>query len=430
MSVADEGSTVRSYMAAFGVAWMTMVALILLTANEAALPVDFTVRPSLVALILAALVALIALPLGRARLPFAAALSAVALLPALWPVPVALLLIELGVWVYRRSTGRSRVTMGRFTVVAVTVIASVSALRLAPQLADYVAEPNGGEATEGRPVYLLLLDGCPRIDSLRQLGIDNTAFVNELETRGFEHYPNATSAHQWTHRTMQAMVAGDPTGIPDEPGSTGEEQAIRASLQLPAGWLAIDPPASHVVMRGGTNVSASGMNDFEIRLVGASLLGKLVRDPAASIVADSLRAHFERSLQLLVESRSDRTFAHVLAPHPPFIYADGISPCWPGCNIFDVSTEKLDISRAEWADQMAVQLEEVNARVLAAVDRILEEHSDAVIVLFSDHGGRIDVESEEVHMSFLVARTPERGELFGAEPHPHAILRLLTEAYP
>ena len=112
------------------------------------------------------------------------------------------------------------------------------------------------------------------------------------------------------------------------------------------------------------------------------------------------------------------------------MYADGISACWPSCNIFDVSNAKLRISRAEWVDQMAVQLDAVNARVLAAVDAILADHPNAVIVLFSDHGGRIDVESEEVHRSFLAARTPDHPGLFEREPHPHAILRLISEGYP
>ena len=38
---------------------------------------------------------------------------------------------------------------------------------------------------------------------------------------------------------------------------------------------------------------------------------------------------------------------------------------------------------------MDVQLHAVNAMLLEAVDKILAEQSDAVIVLFSDHGGRM-----------------------------------------
>lgn len=430
MSNGDRPSPFGSLAGTFGASWLTMVGLILITANESAVPLDFLIRPVIAALIPAAVIAIVAMPFRRARLPVAIALSALVLLPALWPLPIAILIIEFGIWLVQRRSGRSAFAIGRFAVITVIVIAVVSAIRLVPQLADYVSASGGGEHLDGRPAYVLLLDGYPREDSLHELGIDTSGFLEELERRGFDDYPDATSAHRWTHRTLQAMVAGNSAGIPDEPGNASDEQGIRAALQLPDGWLAIDPPASHVVMRGGSNASAGGMNDFEIRLIGASIIGKFGRDLAAPVIADTLRAHFERSLQLWTDSPSDRTFAHVLLPHPPFVYADGLSPCWPGCNIFDVSTDKLDISRAEWADQMAIQLEAVNARVLGAVDTILDEHPDAVIVLFSDHGGRIDMESEEVHHSFLAARTPDHPGLFAGEPHPHAILRLLREAYP
>ena len=72
----------------------------------------------------------------------------------------------------------------------------------------------------------------------------------------------------------------------------------------------------------------------------------------------------------------------------------------------------------------------MNIRVLAALDRILEEHSDAVIVLFSDHGGRYRAGDEEAHRSFLAARTPGHPRLFEADPHPHAVLEMVREAYP
>ena len=207
-------------------------------------------------------------------------------------------------------------------------------------------------------------------------------------------------------------------------------KTIRASLQLPSGYVAIDPPAGHVVMRGGANVSAGGMNDFEIGLIGASIVGALAPRVVAPLIADGLRYHFERSLELMVASSSRHTFVHVLPPHPPFIYADGISACWPRCSIFDVTAKGLEISRAEWAEQMDVQLHAVNAMLLEAVDKILAERSDAVIVLFSDHGGRMRLPGDEVHHSFLAARTPGNARLFAAEPHPHAVLRVISEAYP
>ena len=230
--------------------------------------------------------------------------------------------------------------IGSFTLIAILLVATVNTVRLAPLAADYLPTASGSAGSDGPPIYLVLVDGYPRLDSLAQLGIDNTEFVAELEARGFDHYPTATSSHQWTHLTLQALMAGDPDGIPDEPGSPEEGKTIRASLQLPSGYVAIDPPVGHVVMRGGANVSAGGINDFEVGLIGASVVGALAPRVVAPLIAGSLRYHFERSLELMVASSSRHTFVHVLPPHPPFIYADGISACWPRCSIFDVTASR------------------------------------------------------------------------------------------
>ena len=434
MSITDQESSrfrIHPIAESIGASWLMMAALILVTANEVAIPLDFLTRPLVVAIIPAILIGLLASTFGRLRIPAAAGLSILVFMPALWPAIVVLGLVELAIWWLPRRTGRvGRYAVGRFSLVATLLVALVSTVRLLPLAADYLPTVSGTADSSGPPIYLLLVDGYPRLDALAQIGIDNTDFVSELEARGFDHYPTATSSHQWTHRTLQALVAGDPDGIPDEPGSREEGRTIRTSLQLPSGYVAIDPPAGHVVMRGGANVSAGGMNDFEIGLVGASIIGALAPGVATPLIADSLRFHFERSLELMVASSSRHTFVHVIAPHPPFIYADGISACWPGCSIFDVTAVGLGISKAEWAEQMDVQLHAVNGMLLEAVDEILAERRDAVIVLFSDHGGRMGLPGDEVHHSFLAARTPGNARLFATEPHPHAVLRVISEAYP
>jgi hypothetical protein len=422
---------VRPLAESIGVAWLMMAALILVTANEVAIPLDFVLRPLAIALIPSIVIGLLVSPLGQLRVPAAAGLSILVLTPALWPAIVALAAVELATWWLQRWPRLARgYSVGRFTLVATLVVAMVSTIRLAPLATDYLPTAYGSAGSSGPPIYLVLVDGYPRLDSLAQIGIDNTDFVAELEARGFDHYPTATSSHQWTHLTLQALMAGDPEGIPDDPGSRDEGRTIRASLQLPSGYVAIDPPVGHVVMRGGAQVSAGGINDFEIGLIGASMVGALAPQAVAPLIADGLRFHFERSLELMVASSSRHTFVHVLPPHPPFIYADGISACWPRCSIFDVTARGLEISKSEWAEQMDVQLAAVNAMLLEAVDKILTERRDAVIVLFSDHGGRMGLPGDEVHHSFLAARTPGNARLFDNEPHPHAVLRVISEAYP
>ena len=414
----DRSGVARGILGTIGVAWVTMVSLILVMANEVAIPLDFVVRPAIVALLPALIVGLVCGWFGALGRLTAIVAGPIVIIPELWPLAAGLVGIEAAIWLIQRLASRQRLQVGQFALFPVVVLFGLSLVRLAPSATDYVSSASGHPDAPGPPVYMLLLDGYPRADELARLDIDNGAFIGELQDRGFDNYPDATSVHHWTHRTLQAMVAGSADGIPDEAGSNEVEQAVRAALQLPPGFVAIDPPASHVVMRGGRQLTAGGMNDFEVRLLGTSLVGALARDWAASLVANSLREHFEGSLRLMVASDSSRTFTHVLAPHPPFLYAGGVAACWPGCNIFDVAADRLEISVDEWANRMDGQLEAVNARVISALDAIIERDPDAVIVLFSDHGGRYDVDLPEVHHTFLAARTPGNPRLFEAEPHP------------
>lgn len=425
----DRRGLVRGMLGAVVMAWVTMVSLILVMANEVAIPLDFVVRPAVVALLAALIIGIVCGPFGRGGRLAAILAGPIVIIPELWALTAGLAAIEAAVWLIQRRASNPRLRVGQLALFTVVVLFGLSLVRLLPSATDYLGSASGPPDASGPSVYLVLLDGYPRLDELAKLDIDNSGFIGKLEERGFDHYPEATSVHRWTHRTLQAMVAGSADGIPDEAGSTIDNQVVRAALQLPSGFVAIDPPASHVVMRGGQQLTAGGMNDFEVGLLGMSIVGSLARDWAANWVADSLKEHIEGSLHLVVASDSTRTFAHLIAPHPPFLYAGGVAECWPGCGIFEVTPSSLGMSVEEWASRMNGQLGAVNARVLAAVDEILETHPDAVIVLFSDHGGKFNGRPE-MHHTFLAARTPGNSRLFEVEPHPHALLRLTLEAYP
>ena len=415
---------------AIGIAWVTFAALTLVIANEVAMPLDFLVRPLLFMVLPAAAIGTACLVFGRFSTLATVVICALVLLPGLWPLAAGVAVVDVGISFVQRRRGGA-MPVGRFALLTVLILFAVSAIRLAPAIGDYFPSGSATAAPQAGPrVYLVLLDGYPRIDSLAELGIDNAGFISQLEQRGFDHYPDATSAHAWTIRTLAAMVAGSPDGIPDESGTTAEKQRIRSDLQLPGGYLVIDPPASHATTRGGMHLSAGVINDFEIGIVGASVIGSVAADWAAGVVGSGLRSHFEASLELVTGSSSRRVFAHLMAPHPPFVYADGVATCWPGCGIFEANADELGISTREWGEQMARNLPAVNERILATIDELLAADPDTVIVLFSDHGGRYGAEGDEWHRSFLAARTPGHPTLFADEPHPHALLRLIGSAYP
>jgi hypothetical protein len=79
---------------------------------------------------------------------------------------------------------------------------------------------------------------------------------------------------------------------------------------------------------------------------------------------------------------------------------------------------------------MAANLNVLNRRLLQAIDRLLEVHPDAVIVLFGDHGGRVsEADKEEWHLPFLASRTPGHPRLFADAPRPDTLIRALLATY-
>jgi hypothetical protein len=283
-------------------------------------------------------------------------------------------------------------------------------------------------------MYVILLDGYPRWDSLAAEGIDIGPFIEALEARGFDHYPAATSLHSRTNKTLLALMTTEE--VSDDPAAVPEAREIRRRLLVPPGFVAVDPPVGYVTLGPGRHIDPGGLNDFDAHLLGRSALGRLAPDLGWSLLLNDLRDRLDRTLVLIETTDERRIFAHLMVPHPPFIFGpDGSAEaprwCWPDCGLFEAHSERLSVTPTRWWAGMANQLDEVNDRLLESVDAVLAAHPNAVIVLFSDHGGRYsEADQEEQHRSFLAARTPRHPGLFANAPRPDTIIRALLEAYP
>jgi hypothetical protein len=379
-------------------------------------PIEYTYRPLAVVIGLGLVVGLASGPLGRwATFGGVAAASFVT-------QPDTLTLFVLGgaaLWIIGRLRKRPIDTSGPVMALSLAFCA-IGIIQVVPNLSLPEDAP---ERTE-RPVYLIMLDGYPRIDSLAEHGIDNAPFIEQLEARGFDHYPDAHSLHRWTDRTLTALLAGSPEGVPDVDSRDHERVAVHKALRVPVGWVAIAPPVGHVVMTGPTLPVAS-VNDFEAFLIGKSLPAMVIPDPLRDWIKADVQRRVSESLAALTRTPGP-VFAHLMAPHPPF--PDGLE-CWPGCQVFQNDAARQGITVEEWWRRMGSYLSSLNDELIAAVDAILAAHPDATIVLFSDHGGRADeADRDEWYRTLLVARTPDHPGLFISEPRPDVILREVQAA--
>lgn len=364
---------------------------------EADLQPHFLARPLLVVLLLSAGLALVSLLARSCAVAAALVLAGVIIAPHVAVLAgamglatlTALRLLRLQTWDLQRPA-----------LIVVAVLWTVSAGRAA-----LATETGGGKLAtlrdNGSPTYLILVDGYPNPATMTGRGVDLKPFISELEARGFDLYPDARTPHLSTRAVLTEMFNG---------------------MTAPAGFALIDSPIGHVRL-DGHHLGPDVVSDFEVDLIGRSAAPVLAPAATREVVAAALRRHFDESLTLLSTTDEFKVFAHLLAPHAPFILDGEPMPnCWPGCQPFNGHLDQLGITAAEWNERLARQLDALNGRLLTTIDAIIERRPDAVIVLFSDHGMHPTHDPDALRRIFLAGRTPDRPMLFEDEPTPAGIV--------
>ena len=264
-------------------------------------------------------------------------------------------------------------------------------------------------APRRRPdIYYIVLDGYGREDTLREfIGFDNAPFVAELERRGF--YVAKRSRSNYSQTSLSLASSLNLTYL-DEfvKSSPPTEESLLLTLRannltpflrangydfvnIPSGFQMTDPML-------GTDAVARpdewALTEFEVtvasltplKLIFAKLPGPTL-EPAARHRRDVLNAFANLPPPGRVAPRF--VFAHIVAPHPPFVFAaDGAFPPQPKVwTPFDGRTYVG--RRPEYQKGYAGQVEYVNGQVLAAIDRIMEQagpENPPIILVQGDHG--------------------------------------------
>jgi hypothetical protein len=251
----------------------------------------------------------------------------------------------------------------------------------------------------GPNVYLILLDGYPRRDTLMDyFGFDNGPFVDTLEDRGFEVAEHSKSTNIATIQTVPTMMQMRPLEelLGEEwDGSNAQHrrlwQLLNAAPAL-AGYRAagyttysIVSPAPAVDWRTADVVLAGPwLSNFESHLVENGLLGLIL--PLEAMDRAAILDAFEY-LQASAGPSPRFVFAHIYSPHTPYLFAaDGrpAEPCGYECR------NHVGPPNPTLADRLIGQLQFINGRVIEAVDRIIDVDPQAIVIVFSDHGLRRD----------------------------------------
>jgi hypothetical protein len=269
---------------------------------------------------------------------------------------------------------------------------------------------------ENKPdIYYIILDAYGRGDILQEFyGYDNSYFIDQLEDMGFLIARESRSNYSNTNRSLASSLNmtyldGD-MAIPDEDVlceefltesiSSGEVIQILKGLGYKIVSFATGYPTTEMQ---GTDLylspENSGMNAFERLLIQRSMLLP-VFEFASSINLPleypGYRAHRERT-QFVLEripnlSKGNEpifVFAHIVAPHPPFVFDSKGEAVIQGFPYAMGDGNVVPGTREDYIKGYTDQLTYVNTAILNVLRQLTQDSSQQpVILLQGDHGPR------------------------------------------
>lgn len=260
-------------------------------------------------------------------------------------------------------------------------------------LAEPIPVSRRPEREERPDIYYIILDGYTRADVLRKhYGYDNTPFLEALRARGFfiadrscANYPS------WTYLSIASSLNMTPL---DENWivRAQEKEDRRPFIALVRGnrlsrFLKGRGYAYATVLTHHFATEESETADvtfrFRPRILQSEFVHEMIRTSLARLWEPHAASEHLFSLDAVGRGPELRKplffFAHLLMPHPPFVFDRH------GNVRRDVPITLRE--KEQGPDGYVGQLEFLNGRILALVDRILRgSASPPIIVLQGDHG--------------------------------------------
>ena len=258
-------------------------------------------------------------------------------------------------------------------------------------------------------IYLIIVDGYGRADFLQNFyDYDNSEFIDFLKEKQFYVAEQSTSNYPQTELSLSSLLNfqyldeyvdgfGDASGR----GPLREllqHTAVRSFLEDQGyKFVAMPSAALFAQMRDADmyiGLSAGDLNEFEALLLSSSLVGVVAETSGMELPLASYETHRRYvlfSLETLKEVPEipgpKFVFAHILSPHPPFIFdseGDFAPPDYPysswDASLFPGAKDQYITG---YTDQMMF----INQKLTGVINSILENSAVApVIIIQGDHG--------------------------------------------
>jgi hypothetical protein len=275
-------------------------------------------------------------------------------------------------------------------------------------------------------IYYIIVDGYARQDVLRKLyGVENAPFLQTLEDRGFYIADQAHSNYTQTVYSLSSslnMTYLDEMPEGESPleyfsGMIVNNRVLEILEQCGYQTIAIETGFFYTNrLQVDTYLTqAPRLNEFSAMLLAGSPIDVLAkalysRESGTTIGYEAhrnwIRFNFESLAEIPKLPGPKFVFAHILAPHPPFVFAADGRPVEP-----DREYEIMDGSSFEgdWKEYQAgysAQVQFVNAELDQTIDAILDQsETPPVIILQGDHGPGSLLDWENVEATCLWERT-------------------------
>jgi len=259
-------------------------------------------------------------------------------------------------------------------------------------------------------VYYLILDEYARHDVLQEFHqFDNSEFINYLEEKGFHVAKESLANYPLSIMSIPAIMNMNYLNfLEDEMGSE-----VRSYQPMSEKNNGLYP--DNMVMKNFKKMDYKiiNFNTFALHLHDLPLADHSVCDRTPlildnrlvdTLIRTSIAGYFvERwaeaelrqvtlcTLNKFPESGnvfSDPTFvwAHVMLPHPPWIFGPNGEEITPGNPLLITDNPEFRESGWEPRQQYIQQLQFANKKTVQAVDKILENDPFSIIIIQGDHG--------------------------------------------
>jgi hypothetical protein len=258
-------------------------------------------------------------------------------------------------------------------------------------------------------IYYFVLDGYGRSDILKSYyKFDNSEFIDNLKQKGFVVPSNSRSNYPKTVISVTSTLNMNyidhltpeiknstfwwlmSPWLDNNLARTSLERIGYTSVSTSTDWSITDNPTTDYYLKSHPII----LTDFERYFFGATpaklfqpLLENVSSMPTFNAHRRSQLNNFDAMQEIVKIPGPKFVFAHIILPHPPFVFSRDGSPLNPPSAFSLNDAKEFPESSEQYREQYVDQVQFLNGRLEPMIDSILENSKEPpIIILQADHG--------------------------------------------